>query len=298
MKRREFMQNAAGLAGLCLMPNWQKSSIKFGYSSITWSGKDIQAIEEISSLGFKGIQLRANTYPIYKDNPQVLKTALERAGLQLVMFSSGNVEIATDKVEASIAQHVRHAEFVKQLGGSAIQLTNSLRKKDQIPTKEELVQLAEVMNEIGAKTKAIGIQSTYHNHMNQWGETPEEVDVIMANLDPNKVLLELDVAHYFQGGGDPAKAVIKYKKILHTLHIKDVESPVKGKEDQPKSYKFVELGEGKVNLKEVFKNLDKINFAGWAVVELDGVPSPDKTPLQCAITSRDFILGEGYKLSN
>ena len=294
MNRRHFIQSSAGIAGLALLPNWGNSSIKLGYSSITWGGKDLQAIQEIASLGFKGIQLRANTYPIYKDKPQELKAALDQAGLTLAMFSSGNVEIAPDKVEASIAQHLKHAEFVKQLGGSAIQLTNSLRKKDQLPTKEELVQLAEVMNEIGAKTKTIGIQTTYHNHMNQWGETPEEVEVILTHIDPTKVLLELDVAHYFQGGGDPAKAVLKYKKILHTLHIKDVESPIKGKENEPKSYKFVELGQGKVNLKEVFKNLDKINFSGWAVVELDGVPSSDKTPLQCATTSREFLKGIGY----
>jgi len=294
MNRRHFIQSSAGIAGLALLPNWGNSSIKLGYSSITWGGKDLQAIQEIASLGFKGIQLRANTYPIYKDKPQELKAALDQAGLTLAMFSSGNVEIAPDKVEASIAQHLKHAEFVKQLGGSAIQLTNSLRKKDQLPTKEELVQLAEVMNEIGAKTKAIGIQTTYHNHMHQWGETPEEVDVILTHIDPTKVLLELDIAHYFQGGGDPAKAVLKYKKILHTLHIKDVESPIKGKENEPKSYKFVELGQGKVNLKEVFKNLDKINFSGWAVVELDGVPSSDKTPLQCATTSREFLKGIGY----
>ena len=288
------MQSSAGLAGLLLLPNFAPSGIKLGYSSITWSGKDLQAIQEIASLGFKGIQLRANTFPIYKDKPQELREAIEKAGLSLVMFSSGNVEIAPEKVEASIAQHVKHAEFVKQLGGIAIQLTNSLRKNNQVPSKEELVQLAEVMNEIGARTKQIGIQTTYHNHMHQWGETPEEVDTILSHLDPQKVLLELDVAHYFQGGGDPAKAVIQYKKILHTLHIKDVEAPIKGKEDQLKSYKFVELGQGKVNLKEVFKNLEKINFKGWAVVELDGVPSSDKTPLQCAETSRNFLKSIGY----
>ncbi|MEY2793682.1 MAG: Myo-inosose-2 dehydratase [Bacteroidota bacterium] len=298
MNRRKFIQNSAGLAGLLWLPQLGKSAIRFGYSSITWSGKDLQAIQDIASLGFKGIQLRANTYPIYKDNPNELKAALDKAGLTLAMFSSGNVEIAPEKVEASIAQHVKHAEFVKQLGGKAIQLTNSLRKKDQLPTKEELIQLAEVMNEIGAKTKAIGVQSTYHNHMNQWGETPEEVDVILTHMDPDKVLFELDIAHYFQGGGNPAEAVMKYKKMLHTLHIKDVESPIKGKEDQPKSYKFVELGQGKVNIKEVFKNLDKINFSGWAVVELDGVPSSDKNPLQCATISKDFIESAGYKLSN
>ncbi len=290
MNRRIFLKNSSLFALVAGLPSVTfKQNFKLGYSAITWGGKDLQAIEEIASLGFKGIQLRANTYAPFKDKPEELKAALDKAGLQLVMFSSGNVEVDPAKVEACIQQHVNHAKFVKALGGNAIQLTNSLRKKDQLPTEEELIRLAEVMNQIGAKTKELGVQSTYHNHMNQWGETPEEVDTIVKHMDSSKIQLELDVAHYFQGGGNPAEAVLKYKKILHSLHIKDVESPIKGQESNPKSYKFVELGEGKVNLVEVFKNLEKINFKGWAIVELDGVPSPTKTPLQCGTTSRNFL---------
>ncbi|MHA8066546.1 sugar phosphate isomerase/epimerase family protein [Aquirufa sp. ROCK2-A2] len=290
MNRRIFLKNSSLFALAAGLPNTKfKQSFKLGYSAITWGGKDLLAIEEIASLGFKGIQLRANTYAPFKDKPEELKAALDKAGLQLVMFSSGNVEVDPAKVEASIQLHVNHAKFVKSLGGNAIQLTNSLRKKDQIPTEQELIRLAEVMNEIGAKTKEYGVQSTYHNHMNQWGETPEEVETIVKHMDPSKIQLELDVAHYFQGGGDPAEAVLKFKKVLHSLHIKDVEAPIKGQESNPKSYKFVELGQGRVNLVQVFKNLEKINFKGWAIVELDGVPSPSKTPLECGTTSRNFL---------
>jgi len=290
MNRRIFLKNSSLLAIVAGLPaSTFKQNFKLGYSAITWGGKDLLAIEEIASLGFKGIQLRANTYAPFKDKPEELKAALDKAGLQLVMFSSGNVEVDPAKVDANIQQHVNHAKFVKALGGNAIQLTNSLRKKDQIPTEQELIRLADVMNEIGAKTKELGVQATYHNHMSQWGETPEEVETIVKHMDSSKIQLELDVAHYFQGGGNPAEAVLKYKKVLHSLHIKDVESPVKGQESNPKSYKFVELGEGKVNLVEVFKNLEKINFKGWAIVELDGVPSVDKSPLQCGTISRNFL---------
>src|SRR5690242_3168014 len=34
--------------------------IKLGYAAITWNGEDRQAIEDIASLGFPGIQLRSN----------------------------------------------------------------------------------------------------------------------------------------------------------------------------------------------------------------------------------------------
>jgi len=257
-------------------------SYSLGYSSITWSGQDEQAIKDIASLGFKGIQLRANTFSKYGENPAALKALIDQSGLQLCMFSSGNVEIDPAKVDASIAQHVKHANFVKALGGTSIQLTNSLRKKGVKPEEKDLIRLAEVMNEIGAKTKEIGIQATYHNHMDQFGETPEEVELLVQHMDPSKIKLLLDVAHYFQGGGNPAEAVLKYKKVLHSLHVKDV------RQTEPR-YRFVELGQGKVNLEEVFANLDKIKFKGFAIVELDAVPDAGKTPFSCAETSKEFL---------
>src|SRR6267378_175728 len=36
------------------------AEIRIGYASITWGGNDRQAIEDIASLGFRGIQLRSN----------------------------------------------------------------------------------------------------------------------------------------------------------------------------------------------------------------------------------------------
>jgi inosose dehydratase len=262
-----------------------------GYSAITWGGKDEQAIEELSALGFTGIQLRANTYAKYKDNPAEIKALLDAKKMSLVMFSSGNVEIDPAKMEANVAMHVNHARFVKALGGTSIQLTNSLRKNNVPPTADELQRLGAAMNEIGKQTQAIGIQATYHNHMNQYGETPEEVDALVQAMDSNYVRLLLDVAHYHQGGGKPAEAIIKYQKVLHSLHIKDVECPIRG-DANPKSYKFVELGQGNVDLTAVFASLDRIKFSGWAIVELDGVPDKAKTPVQCAQISKDFLQGK------
>jgi len=282
--RREFLVKSSSFSAALALPFsiQAKKTYSLGYSSITWSGQDEQAIKDIASLGFKGIQLRANTFAKYGENPAALKSLIDQAGLDLCMFSSGSVEIDPAKVDASIAQHVKHANFVKALGGTSIQLTNSLRKKGVKPEEKDLIRLAEVMNEIGAKTKEIGIQATYHNHMDQFGETPEEVELLVNHMDPSKIKLLLDVAHYFQGGGNPAEAVLKYKKVIHAMHVKDV------RQTEPR-YRFVELGQGKVNLEEVFANLDKIKFKGFAIVELDAVPDAGKTPLSCAETSKEFL---------
>ncbi len=296
VNRRQFL-NTLGLSALALTGGagllsahpLKKANLKIGYSAITWGGNDAQAMANLASLGYRGIQLRANTFGPYKAKPSELKAMLDQHKLQLPMFSSGNVEIDPAKEQSTIDMHVAHASFVKALGGAAIQLTNSARPKDRLPTTEELKRLATVMNEIGKQTADMGIQAAYHNHMHQLGETPEEVDVIVQAMDPRYVKLELDIAHYQQGGGLPEKAVTQYKDILYALHLKDTMSPLPDKPGDTKAYKFVELGRGNVNVPAVIKALDDIGFNGWGIVELDGVPEKDKTPIQCAQINKDYI---------
>jgi inosose dehydratase len=168
-------------------------------------------------------------------------------------------------------------------------LTNSARPKDRLPTPDELKRLAAVMNEIGKQTAAMGIQTAYHNHMHQLGETPEEVDTIVQAMNPKYVKLLLDIAHYKQGGGEPEKAVKQYKDIIYALHLKDTMSPRSDKPDDKNAYKFVELGRGNVNVPAVMKALSDINFKGWGIVELDGVPETDKSPERCAEINKEYL---------
>lgn len=300
ISRRNFLFQAGLLTTASLIPLnifAKTPNLKLAYSAITWGGKDLDAMKDIAALGFKGVQLRANAYDNYKTKVSELKDIIVANGLALPMFSSGNVEIDPTKEQSTIDIHVAHASFVKALGGTSIQLTNSLRKKGETPTTEELKRLTYVMNEIGKQTADLGIQTTYHNHMNQFGETPQEVDVIVQNMNPKYLKLLLDVAHYHQGGGNPAKAVLDYKDMIDALHIKDVQSPLPEKLDDKNSYKFVELGQGNVDLKAVFDNLQKINFKKWAIVELDGVPVKTRSPKESGEISKAFLRDKiGFKI--
>src|SRR3977135_1060009 len=121
--------------------------------------------------------------------------------------------------------------------------------------------------------------------MGSLGEHPEDMDQILEAMDPRYAKLELDVAHYFQGGGDPVKAIAKYSDRLLFLHIKDVER-LSENTDAKRPYRFVELGRGKVDLPGVFNRLQKVNFRGWAIVELDAVPDKTRTPKESGAISK------------
>ncbi len=260
--------------------------IHFGYAAITWNGNDRQAIEDIAALGFPGIQLRSNVLREFASATE-LRDLLEKHHLRMVALSSGGVRIDPAVEAEEIAKHTANAKFVHDVGGLYLQVTDD-RPKDRAITAADYARLGKLITEIGKRTADLGISLGYHNHMGTLGERPEEVDQILEAADPRYAKLELDVAHYFQGGGDPAKAIEKYQDRLLFLHIKDVES-LSDSEKAKRAYRFVELGRGRVDLPAVFAALHKVNFRGWAIVELDAVPDKARTPKESAAISKKYL---------
>lgn len=298
--RRQFVcDTAAGAAALALTglaPAFAApGDIRFGYAAITWEGQDRQAIDDVAAVGYKGIQLRTSTLPEFGDKPAALKALLGERNLTMVAFSSGGVRIDPEFEAEDLALHTKHARFVRDVGGLYLQLTDTRPKRTLVPADYQ--RLGRLMTEIGKRTAEIGIPVAYHNHMNSIGERPEEVDWVLNATDPRYVKVLLDVAHYHQGGGDPVQAIKKYADRILLLHIKDVVSPLPGATGDPmRSFKWVELGAGKVNLKGVFAALQDIKFKGWAIVELDAVPDKAKTPKEYAVVAKDFLKTIGYTI--
>src|SRR5215813_8090952 len=123
--------------------------IRFGYAAITWDGNDVQAIQDISELGFPGIQLRSNVLKDYGDRPKALRDLLEQHHLVMVALSSGGVRLATGTDKDEIEKHVRNARFVHDVGGYYLQVTDSARPKDRQPTSADFKQLGRLLTEIG-----------------------------------------------------------------------------------------------------------------------------------------------------
>lgn len=262
------------------------AEIRLGYAAITWGGNDRQAIADIAALGFHGIQLRANCIAEF-GSPVELSNLLEKNELRMVALSSGGVSIDPSREASEIAKHAANAKFVLDAGGLYLQVTDE-RPTDRTIAAADYSRLGRLLTQIGKRTADLGITLGYHNHMGSMGERPEEVDKILQAVDSRYAKLELDVAHYFQGGGDPAKAIEKYKDVLLFLHIKDVEH-LPANAQSKEAYRFVELGRGLVDLPAVFKALDKVNFRGWAIVELDDVPDKTRTPRESAAISKKFL---------
>jgi len=259
--------------------------IKVGYAAITWGGNDQRAIEDIAALGFSGIQLRSNLLGEFP-NPADVRNLLGQHHLTMVALSSGGVRVEVSDEASEIDKHVKNAKYTHAAGGLYLQVTDQKPKGSLVNPYKKLGRL---LTEIGKRSADLGVQLGYHNHMGSMSQSPEEVDHVMDAVDSRYVKLELDIAHYFQGGGDPAQAIHQYHDRLLFLHIKDVESTPNQESADGKGFRFVELGRGRVDLPAVFQALHHVRFRGWAVVELDSVPDPSRSPRESALVSKNYL---------
>lgn len=290
--RREFVKQLSGAVAATLpMPVLfesvhAESSIRVGYAAITWNENDQQAISDISALGYGGIQLRANVLTSIGKDPAALRRVLADHHLTFVALSSGNVSVAPDEESRMIDEHVAHARWLTDAGGMYLQLIGE-RPRERAVEPADYARLGRLLTEIGRRTADLGIPVAYHPHVGSLGEKPDEIARVLAATDERYVRLLLDVAHWQQGGGDPVKAIHAYRDRLLMLHIKDVRpAPRSG---GGAGYQFVELGRGTVDLPGVFRALREIGFNGWAVVELDSVSDPSRTPAQSAAMSKEYL---------
>lgn len=290
MNRRTAVKTLTSAAVAATLP-WSppaRQRLRFGYAAITWGGNNRQAMADIEGAGFPGIQLRTAAVEAFGDRPVELKELLARHHLTMVALSSGTIGIDPARESDELARHTRHARFVREVGGLYLQIIDA--RPARAIVSADYAAMGRRLTELGQRTADAGIPLGYHHHMGSLGEGPDEIDRIMNAVDPRYVKLELDVAHYLQGGGDPVAAIKKYSSQILFLHLKDVEARVPPpNQNPPRNYRFVELGRGRVDLPGVMRALDEVRFNGWVVVELDAVPDNARSPKAAAEDNRRFL---------
>ena len=261
-----------------------ETEIRLGCAAITWSDNAAKAIDDISADGFAGIQLRSPTIDQYPD-PHMLRDLLTEKKLTFVALSSGSASLDPARRKSQLELHTKHAQYAHEAGALYMQLIAATAVPDQTFSGDQYKLQGEIFTEIGKRIADYGVELGFHNHMNSVGQAPEAIDAILAASDPNYVHLLLDVAHYLQGGGDPAAAIRKYDRSILFMHFKDVKNA-----PNTSGYEWVELGRGRVDFPGVIAALHQIHFRGWGVVELDRVPNGETfTPKEANALSLHYL---------
>lgn len=125
-------------------------------------------------------------------------------------------------------------------------------------TADDLKQLIEVINEVGAAAARQGLKLGLHNHTFELqridGETV--LGAMMQHTDPEHVVFEIDCGWITVAGFTPAEFTARFPGRVKMLHIKDFltfkAGATAGGPDSPVG---AEIGDGVVDYKKIFASL-------------------------------------------
>lgn len=271
--------------------------IRVACHTITWGEPQLErALEEIHGLGFGAFETFASVVDRYDGRMDEFMALLNAHQLRLIsLYGGGDMHVA-DRADDVIQANVRIAEFLAVNGADRMVL-GPARRSEEAPTSAELRQLAETANEIGRRTKALGVLSCLHPHVYTVVESIAEIDEVMGHLDPDAVGLAADTAHFAKGNEDVLGAEItlfeRYVDRIKYVHLKDWDPNLPPEFDHdsltPVIRDFTELGQGKVDLKGCIDVLRDSDYDGWLTIELDYTR---RTPVESVEISKQYLENE------
>jgi inosose dehydratase len=290
-------------------------TIEIGCCQITWSNEtpEEQVLAEIAQAGYAG----APAGPSKGRTTAQTQAVFARHGLKPAPGYLG-VDFWRADQQASILERAReHAAFMREVGctelyvaagGFTSYITGSGRSRTQLAghigpadamTDAEYQQFADTLNQVGAITLEYGMRSCFHNHVGSVIATREEIDRLLALVDPALVFLGPDTGHLAWAGADPVAFCRDYAAQIKTLHVKDVDEAVRAR-GQALEWDygtftangiFAELGDGSVDFPAIFAILRDASFTGWVIAETDVTQKP--TALESATISRAYLRSLG-----
>lgn len=241
--------------------------MNIGIQSNLWGtdqhGESLPSIlAEIAEAGYAGIEIGAHRFDNL-EHPEDFLRMVEENNLHV----SGIHTIGRLYFDGKLDYVEKAAAFTKSVG-SRYMMVSGDSKKDK--TKNELKSIVEVLNRAGEICENHGLIYCYHNHAFEFENGGEEFRSLCEFTNPNFVHLCLDIGWVERSGASPLQVVKKYKDRIRYLHLKDT---VGGK--------FVNLGDGTVDIPAVIDVLSNGNSV-YFTVELDEVvPNPLESAKRC-----------------
>ncbi|HEV8636876.1 MAG TPA: sugar phosphate isomerase/epimerase [Chloroflexota bacterium] len=263
--------------------------MKVGHTGITWGipGDVEQAYRDTAELGYLGFETFGRTIVDWNQKPGGYRALVERNGIPTGAAYCGRTWIEPQTADADATTARREADALRELGGETFVLACG-RRPDGGYTADQFRRLAEGLNAVGAYCRSIGLVAGLHPHTGTAVETSQDIDAVMARLDPALVGFAPDTGQIAKGGGDVLAVLRRYRDRTTHVHLKDWNGHTEA-DDRSGYLNYQPIGRGVLPMREILDLYG--DFGGWVNVELDGTPNAPRPPREAAAISRRF-LGE------
>jgi sugar phosphate isomerase/epimerase len=155
---------------------------------------------------------------------------------------------------------------------------------------DDFMAFMDVMNKRGELCKKWGMKFGYHNHDFEFSQKFNGrplFDIMMESMDPEVVVMQIDIGNLFNGGAVAMDVVNRYPGRFENVHAKDViETGEEG------LFESTIIGEGTADVHNVLDLIKKT--AGAQVVISEQESYQGKTPMECVEIDFSVIKKWGY----
>lgn len=262
MSRRDFIGASAGAGALTAFACTRSKPVSTAFSSgITASEPPIklgvasyslrnfprqQAIDMTRSLGVRYINFKSVHLPYEATPGEFAAARAELAGAGLELVGGGMITFETDTDDGVR----KYFDYARAAGMPTIVCTC---KPATLPRIEKFA-------------RQYDIKIAIHNHGPEDENFPSPYDVLKAvkGMDPRMGLC-VDLGHTVRAGTDPVQAIADAGSRVLDMHAKDL-----------RDFKSVDsqcvVGEGKIPIADVFRQLRATRFAGYVNLEYEIEP--------------------------
>jgi sugar phosphate isomerase/epimerase len=156
---------------------------------------------------------------------------------------------------------------------------------------DDFKRYMDVFNKCGELCKKSGMKFGYHNHDFEFSQKlngEKLFDIMMKSMNPELVVVQLDIGNLYNGGAVAIDIVNQYPGRFENIHVKDEILGTGGSE----KYISTILGEGIVDCKKVVDLATKIGGTTTYIIEQESYQN--KTPMESVKADLEIMKKWGY----
>lgn len=279
--------------------NTMQGGIRWGAAPVNWNNDDLpewgfrvpvdQVLQEAAAAGCEGIEWGTG----FPEDGEEVRDLLARHGLHLcgayqwVRLHEVPVAVELPRLQPVMSRlqrgGARHLVVAVQWTPERRAYAGRAAQAPSLPA-QGWRRLTDGLVHLGRVAADYGLQLVYHNHVGTYVETPEELERLLQDTDPDWVGWCLDTGHLAWGAGDPAAPVElarRHAGRIRYVHAKDVDVGAMravvaaggGFLDGLREGVFVPPGEGSVDFRAILATLSEAGYSGWVVEEAEQDPN-------------------------
>ncbi len=243
-----------------------------------------ETLKAAAAAGYKYIEAAGyDNGKFYNMTPEAFKTLLNELNLKPISTHQGTVTLENADTMMANVKAAGFEYFVVPVPPMG------LFKVDQTTRAMSMTggakNLAGILDTLGAKAKAAGLELLYHNHDFEFKKNADgiiPIDYLLENCNPELVNFQMDLFWVTKAGADPLVYFEKYPGRFKIWHVKDMDE----------QGRFSPVGKGTIDFSRILAEKEKSGMLYYMVEQdmtFDGLK-----PLEAIKISHEGLSQFGF----